>query len=226
MSSGELISYIKNAEKKTPVRAYIGLPESLFEGFAGGEKMERDSALREVKHRVFDELNELFAECKVFDCVHTIVVFGEYLKVREGVMKLEKILCGNVEKGSRKEEVDGLTIEIEVLARNSAVPLLDISGINARIEPGAIIREKVSIGDNAVIMMGAIINIGARVGARTMIDRGAVLGGRAEVGADCHIGAGAVVAGVIEPESAVPTVIEDNVFVGANAVIIEGVRVG
>lgn len=226
MSSGELISYIRNAEKKTPVRAYISLPASLSEGAAGGEKMKRDSALREGKHRVLDELNELFAGCKVFDCVNTIVVFGEYLKVREGVMKLEKILCGNVEKGSRKEELDGLAVEIEVLARNSAVPLLDISGINARIEPGAIIREKVSIGDNAVIMMGAIINIGARVGARTMIDMGAVLGGRAEVGADCHIGAGAVVAGVIEPESAVPTVIEDNVFVGANAVIIEGVRVG
>jgi len=42
----------------------------------------------------------------------------------------------------------------------------------------------------------------------------------------CHIGAGAVVAGVIEPPSAKPVVIEDNVLVGANAVILEGVRVG
>lgn len=41
-----------------------------------------------------------------------------------------------------------------------------------------------------------------------------------------HVGAGAVLAGVIEPPSASPVVIEDNVLIGANAVILEGVRVG
>lgn len=115
---------------------------------------------------------------------------------------------------------------IEVIARNSGVPLLDISDIKARIEPGAIIRDQVVIGDNAVIMMGAIINIGAEIGAGTMIDMGAVLGGRAIVGANSHIGAGAVLAGVVEPASATPVVIGDNVLVGANAVVIEGVQVG
>lgn len=37
---------------------------------------------------------------------------------------------------------------------------------------------------------------------------------------------GAVLAGVIEPASAQPVVIEDNVMIGANAVILEGIRVG
>lgn len=115
---------------------------------------------------------------------------------------------------------------IETLGRNSGVPLLDIETINARIEPGAVIRDQVLIGDNAVIMMGAIINIGAEVGPGTMIDMGAVLGGRAIVGSHSHIGAGAVLAGVVEPASATPVIIEDNVLVGANAVVIEGVRVG
>ena len=110
--------------------------------------------------------------------------------------------------------------------RNSAIPLLDMKPINARIEPGAIIRENVSIGDNAVIMMGAIINIGAEIGEGTMIDMGAVLGGRATVGKHCHVGAGAVLAGVIEPASATPVVVEDDVLIGANAVVIEGVRIG
>ena len=110
--------------------------------------------------------------------------------------------------------------------RNSALPLLDLKPVNARIEPGAILRENVEIGDNAVIMMGAIINIGAVIGAGTMIDMGAVLGGRATVGRNCHVGAGAVLAGVIEPASATPVVIEDDVLIGANAVVIEGVRVG
>ncbi len=115
---------------------------------------------------------------------------------------------------------------LECDRRNSGVPLLDIKDINARIEPGAIIRDKVEIGDNAVIMMGSIINIGAKIGARTMIDMGVVLGGRATVGNDCHIGAGTVLAGVIEPPTANPVVIEDNVVIGANAVVLEGVRIG
>ena len=117
-------------------------------------------------------------------------------------------------------------IVIENDRRNSAVPLLDMKGVQARIEPGALIRDNVTIGKNAVIMMGAVINIGAVIGEGTMIDMGAVLGGRATVGKNCHVGAGAVLAGVIEPASATPVIIEDNVLIGANAVVIEGVHVG
>ncbi|MCD8256161.1 MAG: 2,3,4,5-tetrahydropyridine-2,6-dicarboxylate N-acetyltransferase [Oscillospiraceae bacterium] len=117
-------------------------------------------------------------------------------------------------------------IVVENDCRNSAIPLMDLKEIPARIEPGAILREQVEIGAGAVVMMGAVLNIGAVVGEGTMIDMGAILGGRATVGKNCHIGAGAVLAGVIEPASAVPVVIEDDVLIGANAVVIEGVRVG
>ncbi len=117
-------------------------------------------------------------------------------------------------------------VEIENCCRNSAIPMLDMKNIPARIEPGAIIREQVEIGKNAVIMMGAILNIGAIVGEGSMIDMGAVLGGRATVGKNCHVGAGAVLAGVIEPASATPVIVEDGVLIGANAVVIEGCRIG
>jgi tetrahydrodipicolinate N-acetyltransferase len=110
--------------------------------------------------------------------------------------------------------------------RNSAIPLLDLKGVNARIEPGAFIREKVDIGERVIVMMGAVINIGAVVGAGTMVDMNAVVGARALVGRDCHIGAGAVLAGVLEPPSAAPVIIEDEVLIGANAVVLEGCRVG
>lgn len=139
------------------------------------------------------------------------VVFGDW-------QDLGPILEANADK------IEDYVVEND--RRNSAVPLLDLKKINARIEPGAIIREQVEIGDNAVIMMGALLNIGAVVGAGTMIDMGAVLGGRATVGARCHVGAGAVLAGVIEPASAKPVVVEDDVLIGANAVVIEGVRIG
>ena len=110
--------------------------------------------------------------------------------------------------------------------RNSAIPMLDLKAVNARIEPGAVIREKVEIGDRVIVMMGAVVNIGAVIGAGTMIDMNAVVGARTLVGRDCHIGAGAVLAGVLEPPSASPVVIEDEVLIGANAVVLEGCTVG
>lgn len=115
---------------------------------------------------------------------------------------------------------------VECSARNSAVPLLQLQFQNARIEPGAIIREGVTIGTDAVILMGAVLNVGAVIGDRTMVDMNAVLGGGVNVGKDCHIGAGAVLAGVIEPASPTPVMIGDGVLIGANAVILEGVQVG
>jgi len=118
------------------------------------------------------------------------------------------------------------SIHVESDCRNSAIPMLDTRFINARIEPGAVIRDQVEIGNQVVVMMNATINIGAKIGDYTMIDMNCVLGGRATVGKHCHIGAGAVLAGVIEPPSATPVVIEDYVMIGANAVVLEGVRVG
>ena len=152
-----------------------------------------------------------YGEAIVFGEGRSKVLFGDW-------RQLEPILTANA--GS----IADLVVEND--RRNSAIPLLDMKGVNARIEPGAIIREQVEIGDNAVIMMGAVINIGAVIGAGTMIDMGAILGGRATVGKNCHIGAGAVLAGVIEPASATPVIVEDGVLVGANAVVIEGVHVG
>lgn len=148
---------------------------------------------------------------KVFGSCNSYTLFGEFSII-------EKFIEEN------REKITELHIEND--RRNSAIPMLDKTHINARIEPGAIIRDMVEIGDNAVIMMGAIINIGAKVGASTMIDMGVIMGGRAVVGERCHIGAGTVLAGVVEPPSAMPVIVEDDVVIGANAVVIEGVRVG
>ena len=160
-------------------------------------------------------INELapvnYGSAAVFGDGSSKVVFGDW-------RELGQILEENADK------IKDIVVEND--CRNSAIPMLDLKNVNARIEPGAIIREQVEIGANAVVMMGAIINIGAVIGSGTMIDMGAVLGGRATVGKNCHIGAGAVLAGVIEPASAVPVIIEDGVLVGANAVVIEGVHVG
>ena len=149
-----------------------------------------------------------FGDATVFGSGGSFTVFGDWA------------LLGPILEANAGKITDCV---VESDRRNSGVPLLDTKEIRARIEPGAIIREKVEIGEGAIIMMGAILNIGAVVGRGTMIDMGAVLGGRATVGADCHIGAGAVLAGVASAASATPVIVEDGVLVGANAVVIEGV---
>lgn len=184
MDAQEIINFIANAKKKTPVKVYV-----------------RVKAGREVD----------------FGSAHTYgegagqVVFGDWSELK-GILD------------AHADDIEYFDIEND--CRNSAVPLLDMKGINARVEPGATIRDRVSIGDNAVIMMGAVINIGAVIGEGSMIDMGAILGGRATVGKNCHIGAGTVLAGVVEPASATPVIVEDGVLIGANAVVLEGVHVG
>ena len=125
---------------------------------------------------------------------------------------------------SNKDRIKSYRIEYD--RRNSAIPMMDTNDIEARIEPGANIREGVQIGKNAVIMMGATINIGAVIGEESMIDMNAVLGARATVGKRSHIGAGAVLAGVLEPPSATPVIIGDDCMIGGNVVVLEGVKVG
>lgn len=184
MDANEIISFIQNSKKSTPVKVYL---KGKLEGLQFG------------------------SDAKVFINDQTGIVFGEWADI-QAVLE------------SNKEQIEDYVVEND--RRNSAIPLLDTKNINARIEPGVIIRDQVEIGDNAVIMMGAVINIGAVIGEGTMIDMNVVLGGRATVGKKCHIGAGTVLAGVIEPPSAKPVIIEDGVLIGANVVVLEGVTVG
>ncbi|TWT28034.1 2,3,4,5-tetrahydropyridine-2,6-dicarboxylate N-acetyltransferase [Planomicrobium sp. CPCC 101110] len=185
MDANEIISYIQNAKKTTPVKVYI--------------KGENVASL------------DFGAAAKVFGESSSATVFGEWSEI-------QPVLEAN------SSAIEDYVVEND--RRNSAIPLLDMKNINSRIEPGAFIRENVEIGNNCVIMMGAVINIGAVIGDGTMIDMGVVLGGRATVGKNCHIGAGAVLAGVIEPASATPVIVEDDVMIGANAVVLEGIRIG
>lgn len=184
LSAEEIIQYISDAKKSTPLKVYVN----------------------------GDFSNVTFPETfKVFGSEGSKVIFCE-------AAEWQLFYSAN--------EASFTDVEIEQDRRNSAIPLKDLTNTNARIEPGAFIREQATIEDGAVIMMGATINIGAVVGEGTMVDMNATLGGRATTGKNVHVGAGSVLAGVIEPPSASPVVIEDDVLIGANAVILEGVRVG
>ncbi|MFA9423378.1 MAG: 2,3,4,5-tetrahydropyridine-2,6-dicarboxylate N-acetyltransferase [Sedimentibacter sp.] len=164
-----------------------------------------------VKLYISGEVDELETyEMKVFNSGEMAILIGEYDDAK-------KILSEN-------PQIE--TYHLEYDRRNSAIPMLNTTEIQARIEPGAVIREMVTIGKDAVIMMGAVINIGAVIGEKSMIDMNAVVGARGTIGKNVHVGAGAVIAGVLEPPSKSPVIIEDDVLIGANAVVLEGVKVG
>jgi 2,3,4,5-tetrahydropyridine-2,6-dicarboxylate N-succinyltransferase len=165
-----------------------------------------------VKVYVSGNLSDInFDNIEVYGHNNFYILFGESIDVLKFIE-------------AHKTQINHYRIEND--RKNSAIPMLNLLSVDARIEPGSIIRENVLIGKGAVIMMGAVINIGAEIGEGTMVDMNAVVGARGKLGKRVHLGAGAVVAGVLEPPSKSPCEIEDDVLIGANAVILEGVKIG
>ena len=148
---------------------------------------------------------------KVFGQEGSYILIGDYKTIMDDIENF-------------KSYIDDIHVEYD--RRNSAIPLYNFLHAESRIEPGALIRDMVTIGKNAVIMMGAVINIGAVVGEGSMVDMNAVIGARGILGKNVHLGACSVIAGVLEPPSASPVIVEDDVLIGANSVILEGVKVG
>ncbi len=97
------------------------------------------------------------------------------------------------------------------------------SGI--RLVPGAIVRAGAYIGPNTVVMP-SFVNVGAYIDSGCMIDTWATVGSCVQIGKNVHLSGGAGLGGVLEPLQASPTIIEDDVFIGARSEIVEGVRIG
>lgn len=93
-----------------------------------------------------------------------------------------------------------------------------------RVVPPAVARDGAYIGKN-VVLMPSYVNIGAYVGEGTMVDTWATVGSCAQIGKNCHLSGGVGIGGVLEPIQANPTIIEDNVFIGARSEVVEGVIV-
>ncbi|HTP80651.1 MAG TPA: 2,3,4,5-tetrahydropyridine-2,6-dicarboxylate N-succinyltransferase [Bacteroidota bacterium] len=95
-----------------------------------------------------------------------------------------------------------------------------------RIVPGGTtVRDGAFIARDVVIMPPAYVNVGAYVDEGSLIDSHALVGSCAQVGKRVHVSAGTQIGGVLEPVGAFPVIIEDDVFVGGNCGIYEGVIV-
>jgi 2,3,4,5-tetrahydropyridine-2-carboxylate N-succinyltransferase len=97
---------------------------------------------------------------------------------------------------------------------------------NIRIVPGgSTFRKGCYIAPGVVIMPPCYVNVGGYVDTGTMLDSHALVGSCAQVGKRCHISAASQIGGVLEPINASPVIIEDNVFIGGNCGVYEGVLV-
>lgn len=95
-----------------------------------------------------------------------------------------------------------------------------------RIVPGgSTVRNGCYVAKGVICMPPMYINIGSYVDEGTMVDSHALVGTCAQIGKRVHISAAAQVGGVLEPAGANPVIIEDDVMIGGNCGIYEGVIV-
>ena len=74
---------------------------------------------------------------KVFGNNGEYTLIGDYKTIMDAIAPI-------------KDQITDMYVENS--ARNSAIPMIDMLGIDARIEPGAIIRDMVTIEKNAVVI--------------------------------------------------------------------------
>lgn len=90
---------------------------------------------------------------------------------------------------------------------------------------GSTVRRGTYLGRSIVIMPPSYINVGAYVDDGTMVDSHVLVGSCAQVGRRVHLSAGVQLGGVLEPVGARPVIVEDEVMVGGQVGLYEGVRV-
>jgi len=95
-----------------------------------------------------------------------------------------------------------------------------------RLVPGtSAVRRGAYISPNTIIMPPSYVNVGAYVDEGTMVDSHVLVGSCAQIGKRVHLSAGVQIGGVLEPIGLAPVIIEDDAFLGAGAVVVEGIQV-
>lgn len=95
-----------------------------------------------------------------------------------------------------------------------------------RLVPGgSSVRRGAYVAPGVIIMPPAYVNVGAFVDEGSMVDSHALVGSCAQIGKNVHLSAGVQIGGVLEPVGMNPVIIEDNCFIGAGVVIVEGILV-
>ncbi|MFU8860419.1 MAG: 2,3,4,5-tetrahydropyridine-2,6-dicarboxylate N-succinyltransferase [Cyclonatronaceae bacterium] len=95
-----------------------------------------------------------------------------------------------------------------------------------RVVPGgSSVRRGSYVAPGVIVMPPSYINVGAYVDEGTMIDSHVLVGSCAQIGKRVHLSAGVQIGGVLEPVGQSPVIVEDEAFIGAGTVIVEGIQV-
>lgn len=131
-----------------------------------------------------------------------------------------------------KEEILRIFRESPVVAMG---PHVDKAPLTTRVFPpdagvrlvpgGSSVRRGAHVAAGCVLMPPCYVNVGAHVGAGSMLDSHSLVGSCAQIGERVHLSAGAQIGGVLEPAGSRPVIVEDDVLVGGQVGLYEGVLV-
>lgn len=139
--------------------------------------------------------------------------------VKKGILLGFRLREGQVMEAGYTRFYDKFT------SRFASFSAADFAASGVRVVPPAVAREGSYLAKN-VVLMPCYVNAGAYVDSGSLIDTWATVGSCAQIGKNVHLSGGAGIGGVLEPPQAMPTIIEDECFIGARSEIVEGVRVG
>jgi 2,3,4,5-tetrahydropyridine-2,6-dicarboxylate N-succinyltransferase len=181
-------------------------------------KLSDGSASQDEKQRAVDLLDKGLIRCA--EKLRGYTVAGDGIKLVDTgtwVTQPYAIACMNAAFSAFPMERIGEYFFDKVPLKTEGWVEEDYQKAGVRFVPGSFARRGAFIGAGATIMPGGIVNIGAYVaGQGVMIDGGARVGSGAQVGKGVKLGAGSGIEGILEPAGRLPSIIEDNVRVGAN----------
>jgi 2,3,4,5-tetrahydropyridine-2-carboxylate N-succinyltransferase len=137
--------------------------------------------------------------------------------VKENILKVFKLGELQEMKGAYQTFIDKHTLTVRQFSLNDKVRM---------VPGGSSVRRGAYVAAGAIIMPPSYVNIGAYIDEGTMVDSHVLVGSCAQIGKRVHLSAGVQIGGVLEPVGAKPVIIEDDAFIGADSVIVEGICVG
>ncbi len=177
------------------------------------EKLFEKEKYSENDRAIFDEFLNLLNTGKIRAAEKKDGIWTVNEWVKKGILVGFKM--GKIVK-TEKDYLDKDTFPIRRFGLNDKV----------RIVPqGSTIRSGSYIAKGVVMMPPAYVNTGCYVDEFTMLDSHSLVGSCAQIGKRVHLSAAAQIGGVLEPINANPVIIEDEVFIGGNCGIYEGVIV-
>lgn len=204
------------AEDQTLSIESVTTPDALFSKLADG------SATPDEKHAAVMLLDQGYVRCAEklanYRVEHNrVVLTGDHTWVPQSYATA----CMNAAFSAYPMQRMGEHFYDKVPLKTEGWSSADFEKAGVRFIPGSFVRRGAFLGSGTTVMPGGIVNVGAYVaGSGVMIDGGARVATGAQIGRGVKLGAGSGVEGILEPPGRLPSIIEDNVRIGANCELV------